>query len=536
MIEALGGFFGGLGLFFVGMWMLSESLKRLATRRLRGIAANWVPNRYAALGWGALAGGIIQSMSAMAFIAISLLRANLISTERAFAFILGGNLGVGILVLLVSLDVQLAALYILGVASVLMVSERAIKLRNVGTVMFGIALMYVGLGLVKESASSLSIQPLVDGFSELPGHSLLLSFFGAAVLSFAVQSSAAVAVFAISMGAIGVLTPDQVYVSIYGSFIGTSVTLLVLSWTLTGASRRVAMFQVSYNLLLILIFVPLLYVELWSGTPLMKSLVLAVPLDQPMAFLGLASDLFGVTFVILFLPLVARLFSRQWPATPVETMSQAEFIHNRSYENVAAALELIALEQRRVLTGFSSYLDAVRRGNGIDSLRNSVRTLIREVDEFLTEVRIRHPGYGIDEVNSALAQQRLITWLEEQFGELCKELNQLPRDETAGELRVVLVEGIDAVVLVIIDGLTSQDPEDWQTVVQLTGDRSELLRRIRDSYTSGDIPLSDAVQANILKVTNTAGEIFFLFSRLTQEMEGASIPSAAPPTLSPPPR
>ncbi len=63
MIEALGGMLGGLGLFFVGMWLLSESLKRMATCRLRGIAANWAPNRYAALGWGALAGGAIQIWS-----------------------------------------------------------------------------------------------------------------------------------------------------------------------------------------------------------------------------------------------------------------------------------------------------------------------------------------------------------------------------------------------------------------------------------------------------------------------------------------
>ena len=43
----------------------------------------------------------------------------------------------GILVLLVSLDIQLAALYILGVASVLMISERAIRFRNVGTILLG---------------------------------------------------------------------------------------------------------------------------------------------------------------------------------------------------------------------------------------------------------------------------------------------------------------------------------------------------------------------------------------------------------------
>ena len=49
----------------------------------------------------------------------------------------------------------------------------------------------------------------------------------------------------------------------------------------------------------------------------------------------------------------------------------------------------------------------------------------------MTEALVGIPGgLGLffDEVNSALAQERLIIWLGEQFGELCLELNQLPND------------------------------------------------------------------------------------------------------------
>ncbi len=182
---------------------------------------------------------------------------------------------------------------------------------------------------------------------------------------------------------------------------------------------------------------------------------------------------------------------------------------------------------------FSSYLDAVRQGRDIEALRNSIRPVILEIDEFLTEARIRYPGREMEAVNSMLAQQRLIVWLEEQFAELCADLNELPNEGATGQLRNVMVDGIDTVVLVIIDGLTSQDPEDWRTAMQLTGDRTEMLRRVRSYYTSEDIPLSDTTHASILKITNTAGEIFFLFSRLTGEIEGTRVLSAAPPTSRP---
>ena len=222
--------------------------------------------------------------------------------------------------------------------------------------------------------------------------------------------------------------------------------------------------------------------------------------------------------VVFLLPGVLWLFGHLWPATEEETFSRAHYIRDRNYENVAGAIELIALEQQRVLSGFSSYLEAVRQGTGFDLLRDSIRSLILEIDEFLTEVRVRHPGYSIERINSALAQQRLIVWLEEQFFELCQELRALPDEEGAGQLRAVLVESIDAVVLVIIDGFRSRDPEDWSMLARLTGDRTELLRNLQGHYTPGNDPGTEDTQARVVKITNTAGEIFFLFSRLTREM------------------
>ena len=518
-------------MFFVGMWFLSENLKALTTRRLRRLVSDWVPNRYAAWGWGVLSGSILQNLSALTFITITMFRANLLSTERAFAFIIGGNVGVGLLVLLVSLDIQLAALYALGVASVLMLSERAIKFRNIGASLFGAALMFVGLGLVKQSALSFTGHPLFDEFLGLMDGSLWFSFLVAAALSFMVQSSVAVMVLAVGMASVGVLTDDQAIMSIYGSYLGTNATLLILSLRLSGVSRRIAMVQVFYNLLQIAVFVPLLYVEIWASVPLIKTLILSVPLDQPLAALCLTSDAIVAAPVIFFVPRIAHLFSLLWPATTAEVMSRVAYVHARNYGDVTAALELISLEQGRVLSAFSSYLDAVRQGAAIEPLRNSVRPMIREMDEFLTEARLRHPSHEMEAVSSMLAQQRLIVWLEEQFAALCAELNELPDEGAPGRLRDAMVDGIDAVVLIIIDGLTSQDQEDWQTAMQLTGDRSELLRRIRGDYITTNAPVSDSIQAGILDVTNTAGEIFFLFSRLTQEM-GASrrLTAAAPPS------
>ena len=113
----------------------------------------------------------------------------------------------------------------------------------------------------------------------------------------------------------------------------------------------------------------------------------------------------------------------------------------------------------------------------------------------------------------------MIIWLEEQFEELCAELMELPDDTESGQLRYVLLEGIDTVVITVNESLSSTDPEHWPLASQLTYDLSDALDKIRNDYVSGGVPLSDSTRDIALKTTNTAGVIFFLFSWLAQEKE-----------------
>ena len=117
-METFAGILGGLGLFFAGMWLLSENLKALAVFRLRMFAASWIPNRYAAFGWGAITGLLTQSMTSLTFITVSTRQAGFISTQQALAVILGGNVGASFLVLIAVLDIRIVALIVLGMAGV----------------------------------------------------------------------------------------------------------------------------------------------------------------------------------------------------------------------------------------------------------------------------------------------------------------------------------------------------------------------------------------------------------------------------------
>ncbi len=58
---------GGIGLFFMGMWLLTENLKTLTSHRLRRLVHRWTEKRWQGFALGTFADSISQSMSALIF-------------------------------------------------------------------------------------------------------------------------------------------------------------------------------------------------------------------------------------------------------------------------------------------------------------------------------------------------------------------------------------------------------------------------------------------------------------------------------------
>ena len=99
--------------------------------------------------------------------------------------------------------------------------------------------------LLKDAAAALADQPWFRDTLEGMGNSLLLAFLVAVFLRSIVQSASAVCVVGISMAAVGVISIDQAIMIMFGSGIGSSVILYLLSINLTGRSRQVAFFVLS---------------------------------------------------------------------------------------------------------------------------------------------------------------------------------------------------------------------------------------------------------------------------------------------------
>ena len=524
MIEILGGVVGALGLFFVGMWFLTENLKTLANRRLRMMTARWTGNPPMAFAWGTLLGGITQNMPAVVFIVVGMTRSGILSVRRALPVILGASFGTSLLVLVVTFDIELVSLYILGIASAIMVSARASRFRPLAASLFGMGMIIFGLVLLKESAAPLAEYRWFDAVAQWSRETLIFSFLGAAAMAFIVQSSTAVIIFGITMASVGLLTIDQTIMFIYGSYLGSTLILYVLSMKLTGSARQIAMYMILFNIVFCAVMVPLLYVELYFGVPLMKAAVLSfdVPLERQLAFIAVFSDPLWLPVTMSTLRPCGRLLERWWPRTKLEEQSSMKFAHDHSFGDVETSLVLVDLEQRRLLVMLSGYFDVVRGGASLDPLRNATRELSARIQEFLNDLEVRYPNQDAEDINAKLTRHKLLSWLEEQLADLCEALQGTTDYPALGNLRTSLVEGIDAVLLAMIHSLEPHHEDLRPLVKQLTGVQSETLRgetlrKVRDSYLDAIPSLDDAARARIYKITNIAEQVFYLLSKVKHE-------------------
>ena len=538
MIEILGNVIGALGLFFAGMWFLTENLKTLANRRLRMMAARWTGNPGMAFAWGSLLGGITQNMPAVVFIAVGMMQSGILSVRRALPVILGASFGTSLLVFVVTFDIELVSLYVLGIASAIMVSARASRFRPLAASLFGMGMLIFGLVLLKDLAQSLDEAsldgyPWFDAVKQWPKVTLMIfSFLCAAALTFIVQSANAVCILGITMAKAMAahlnLTIDEIIdliiMFIYGSYFGSALILYVISSKLSGSSRQIAMYMFLYSITYCAVMVPLLYVELHFGVPLMKAAVLSFdhfPLERQLSLIAVFSDPLWLPVTMSTLKPCGRFLERRWPKTKLEEQSSMKFAHDHSFGDVETSLVLVDLEQRRLLMMLSGYFNAVREGASLDPLRKATRELFARIREFLNDLEVRYPNQDAEDINSKLTRHKLLSWLEEQLADLCEALQGTTDYPALGNLRTSLVEGIDAVLLVMIHSLDPRH-EDFRPIVkQLTDEQGETLRKVRDSYLDATPSLDDAARARVYKIASIAEQVFYLLSKVKHELHNS---------------
>jgi len=211
---------GGLGIFFAGMYLLTENLRLLTGRRFREAVARFTRSRPAAVAWGVSAGAVMQSTPAVTLITVSMLGSGLIAVETGLAMVLGCNVGTSLLVVVASLDIKILVYVLLGFAGLSFVSTRLAAARTVPLIVFGIGLVFLGLDLLKDAVGPIAQQPWLRELLASSGSSMPLLFLVGIVLSVLTQSANSIMLLAIALADAGALSFNQAVITIYGANVG----------------------------------------------------------------------------------------------------------------------------------------------------------------------------------------------------------------------------------------------------------------------------------------------------------------------------
>jgi phosphate:Na+ symporter len=306
MLEILFPFAGGLGLFLIGMMLLSDGLVAYAGDNLKRALMRFTGTPYKAFISGTLVTALVQSSTATALTLIGFVSAGLITFSQAIGVLIGASLGntaTGWIVAELGLKVNLGfyTLILIGVGAFLKMLGRG-RWSDLGVALAGFGLLFHGLSMLQQSMSGLSG---MFNLAELPlggfGDRILIMLFGLALTTILQSSTAAIATTLAALYT-NTISFEQAASLVVGAAIGTTLTGALVAIGATIYAKRTALAYILFNLVAGLLGILLLPAFLYL-IRLLNEIFHVIP-DATM--LVAFHTFFILIGVVLFLPFTAQ--------------------------------------------------------------------------------------------------------------------------------------------------------------------------------------------------------------------------------------
>ena len=368
IIQAL----GGLGLFLLGMIIMTDSLRNLAGDAMRKLLLRFTRTPFSGAVTGTVATAILQSSSATTVAAVGMVGAGLMGFADALGIIFGANIGTtlkGWLVLLLGFKLQLGLVFmpliLFGALLRLFAKDRW---GNIGMAIAGFGLVFVGIYLIQQGM--VDVQNLVrpENFpSDTFGGRIQLLALGILFSAVTQSSSAGVAVTLSALYA-GAINFPQAAVLVIGMDMGTTVTAMLATIGGTVGSRRTGLSHVIYNCFTgigaLFLVTPYMFLWQWLGPDMLKN-------NAEIALIAFHTS-FNTLGVIIVLPLshqFSRMIERLIPETePVYTRGLDKALLHDSALALSAAKSALKYEAVALLKHVVFLLGNTTNGHEVNLL------------------------------------------------------------------------------------------------------------------------------------------------------------------------
>lgn len=298
----LGAILGGIGLFLLGMTLLTEGMQALAGDALRDLLARYTRTRAAGVATGAITTALVQSSSATTLATIGFVGAGLLTFSQAIGVVYGANLGTTTfawIVALVGLKVKIDAfaLPLIGVGGLVRLFGKGSK-AAIGTAVAGFGLIFLGVDILQGGMAGVAtrIDPAAWAIDGFPGRVMLVVIGG--VMTVIMQSSAAAITTTLTAVHAGTISFEQAAALVIGQNVGTTVTAAIGAMGGTVAARRTALAHILFNVgtgvAALLLLTPFVAGVSWFSRRL--------AIDDPALALATFHTAFNILGVALFFP------------------------------------------------------------------------------------------------------------------------------------------------------------------------------------------------------------------------------------------
>jgi len=380
---------GSLALLMFGMKSMSEALQKMAGPALRHALGAMTTNRFTGLLTGAVVTASVQSSTATTVMTVSFVNAGLLTLAQAISVIMGANIGTTftawIMAAGASFDISVLVYPGFFVGIILIYMK---KHRYIGDFLFGLGFLLLGLTTLKLTGAEMDLghnASVVSFFASFDPDSFLTTLVFlllGGVMTFCVQSSAAVMAITMLLCSSGAMPIYQGIALVLGENIGTTVTSNLAALSANTQARRAALAHMFFNVFgVIWILVVfrwfidgVIWFVDWAGTNAFGMDMAHMDGNEKLNFVLAAFhtcfNVINASILIWFIPQVEQFVC--WVIKPKRVDEEEDFRLHFITAGFMKTPELSVLEAQKEISSFS---ERMQRMFGM------VRELLTEKDE-----------------------------------------------------------------------------------------------------------------------------------------------------------
>ena len=367
---------GSLALLMFGMKSMSEALQKMAGPQLRHVLGSMTTNRFAGVMTGMFVTAAVQSSTATTVMTVSFVNAGLLQLAQAISVIMGANIGTTLTAWIMSAGLVDSGsfnvtqlVYPAFLIGIVLIYQK--RYRYVGDFLFGLSFLLWGLGTLRATGTEMHLgenQAVLNFFASFPPDSFLTTLVFlllGGVLTFCVQSSAAVMAITMVLCSSGALPIYQGIALVMGENIGTTITSNLAALSANTQARRAALAHMFFNvfgvLWILFIFRP--FVDMvcgWVGYDVTMTketvstaafLANASKLNFVLAGFHTAFNVSNTLILIWFIPQIERFVC--WVIKPKRSDEEEDFRLHFITSGIMKTPELSVLEAQKEIADFS---------------------------------------------------------------------------------------------------------------------------------------------------------------------------------------